>query len=305
MITIAVAAAMGIWADRTIAVPWAISVLVGLLSFWRLSVSVGLVRWAWLLLLVAAALAMRSQWDEQHYRAASVLAIVSEDPQPALVEADVTSLVQRRPKLGYALRRDQSPWQTQFDVEVRSIRDGQRWVPASGRLMVTIDDEANALRYGDRVRLAGTLTGFGPPTNPGVSDYRQTARNRHQHGRLRVDKLSQVEVVKPAAVGIWRLADQFSRAGEATLHACLGERTGAIAAALVVGRRGSIDPDLQDQLLETGTIHLLSVSGLHMGIVAMALTYLAVLAGMRPSAQLLFVGVACLAFVAVTGAGRR
>jgi len=302
MITIAVAAAMGVWADRTFALPWAVWVVVGLLSFWRLAVSTGLVRWTWLLLLIAAALALRSQWDEQRYQAASVLAIVSEDPQPALVEAVVASLIQRRPKLGYALRRDQSPWQTQFDVELQAIRDGQRWVPASGRLMITIDDEANELRYGDRVRLAGALSGFGPPTNPGVHDFRITARNAYQHGRLRIDRLSQVEIMAPGGFGIWRLADQFSRAGEATLHACLGERTGAIAAALVVGRRGSIEQDLQDQLLETGTIHLLSVSGLHMGIVAMALTYFAVLLGMRPAAQLLFVGVACLAFVAVTGA---
>src|SRR5690606_359998 len=128
-------------------------------------------------------------------RTASVLAVVSEDPQPALDEAVVTSLVQRRPKVGYALRRDQSPWQTQFDVELRALRDGQRWVPASGRLTVTIDDEANELRYGDRLRLAGNLSGFGPPTNPGERDFRLTARNASQHGRLRIDRLSQVEVM--------------------------------------------------------------------------------------------------------------
>lgn len=302
MITIAGAAAMGVWAERTLAVPWMIWIAIGLLSFWRLAVTTSLIRWAWLLLLIAAALALRTQWDEQRYRAASVLTIIREDPQPALVEAVVASLIQRRPKLGYALRRDQSPWQTQFDVELRAIRDGQRWIPASGRLLVTIDDEAHDLRYGDRLRLAGILSGFGPPTNPGVRDFRLTARNANQHGRLRIDRLSQVEVIAAGGVGLWRLADQVSRAGEATLHACLGPRTGAIAAALVVGRRGAIEQELHDQLLETGTIHLLSVSGLHMGIVAMTLTYLAVLMGLRPATQMVFVGSACLAFVAVTGA---
>jgi competence protein ComEC len=245
---------------------------------------------------------MRSQWDNRSYHAAALLHVVGEDPQPAIIEAVITSLVQRRPKPLHGARAQDSAWQTRFDVDVQSLRDGDRWVASSGRLTVTINEEARHLRSGDRVRLGGKFSGFSPPTNPGVSDYRTSARNHHQHGRLQVDAVNQVVVTKPAGTSPRRLADQLSRRGEQTLHACLADRTGAIASALVVGRRGSIDPDLQDQLLETGTIHLLSVSGLHMGIVAIALTYVAVLLGMRPVAQVVFVGSLCLVFVALTGA---
>ncbi len=302
MITIAVAAAMGILVDRSFAMPLAVWVLLAIFAFWRFTRSAGLIRWMWLLLLITAALGLRSQWDEQRYRTASLLRIAGEDPQPAIVEAVVTSLIQRRPKPPYAHGGPDSPWQTRFDVEVESIRDGQRWVAASGRLAVTIDEEASGLRSGDRLRLAGTLSGFSPPTNPGVADYRKTARNQHQHGRLQVNSVSQLELIRPAGIGIRRFADQLSRRGEQTLRECLGDQTGAIASALVVGRRSSIEPELQDQLLETGTIHLLSVSGLHMGIVAVVLTYVAVLLGMRPLLQVVFVGSLCLAFVAITGA---
>jgi hypothetical protein len=38
---------------------------------------------------------------------------------------------------------------------------------------------------------------------------------------------------------------------------------------IVIGERGYLDPDVRDQFMITGTVHLLSISGSHLGLVAL------------------------------------
>jgi len=308
MITIAAACAMGIVADRSdramiLGVAW-----LALVIFGRLIRSNASVRWGCLLLLIAGTSAARSRWDENRYQNASIRELITEELQPAIVVGEITGLIQRTVKPGHSTqpsdndKSDDSPWLTRFNLEITSLRHGRTFRRCDGRLWVSIDGDVAHLSTGDTVKLAGNLAAFLPPTNPGETDRRAVARNHRQHGRLFVRDPAQVETINQAAWGVRRIADQISRQGEQTLVNCLGEQTGALASALVVGRRGSLDPALQDQLLETGTIHLLSVSGLHMGIVAMVIRLFATFLGMRGWLQLAFVGSCCVLFVAVTGA---
>lgn len=302
MITIAAAGAMGILVQRSELISWWTWFGVVGLALVGLAVTTGSRRWAAVLLLVAAGMAIRWEVDEAIYRQATLRGRVSEEAGPAFVQGKVRGLVRRTVKPGGARNANESPWQTRFDLWVEEARDGHDWVACTGGLSVLVEDDVNEVRAGDRVRLAGQLSAIRPATNPSGFDWRAVARHRHQHGRLVVDSRRQVEVLERSRWSVWGLADRLARHGELTLRDSLGRETGALAAALVVGRRQAIDHELQDQLLETGTVHLLSVSGLHLGIVAVALHYLAILLGLRRSAQLLLVGVGCLLFVAITGA---
>ena len=47
-----------------------------------------------------------------------------------------------------------------------------------------------------------------------------------------------------------------------------------LALALVIGDRSSLDPDLRDRFTRSGTAHLLAISGLHVGIVALLVGFI-------------------------------
>jgi len=301
MITIAAAGALGIMAEQAQSITLAVLGLVVLIGLWRFSETVRWRRWAILMAIVSITAAVRSRWDESNYQTATVREFVTDDLQPAIVVGKVSGLVQRVGKREEDLKQGESPWMTRFNVDVSSIRQGEAFQNCRGRLWVSVDTDVEQVGTGDTVRLSGKIAAFMQPTNPGETDMRLVARNLRQHGRLFVRDARQVETIHRASWGLNRLANRISLNGEKTLMNCLGEDTGALAAALVVGRRGSLAPELQDQLLETGTIHLLSVSGLHMGIVAMMLRVVAASLGLRGIAQILFVGGFCLLFVAVTG----
>lgn len=307
MITLAAAGAIGIAVQQQLdcwPAIWIALLGVGLWVIWRSSrrAAAGLARWCGVLLVGAATLALRAAVDQSLYQQATLLQMLEPSPAPAVVQGRVSGLVQRLPHPASGLRDGGPSWRTAFDLRVSGVRHGDRVVPCSGRLAVRVDDDVPTIRSGDQLRLYGQLSGLSAPSNPGVADYRRVARNRRQHGWLAVAQGEQVERLAASAPSLLRLADRLSRSGEQTLHACLGPQTGALAAALVVGRRQAIDPQLKDQLLETGTIHLLSVSGLHMGIVALVLHQIGVLLGLRRGVQLVFVASLCMLFVAVTGA---
>jgi competence protein ComEC len=62
------------------------------------------------------------------------------------------------------------------------------------------------------------------------------------------------------------LSDRLHNYLYSTSHRLYGARAGMVD-ALVLGRRGGIDPELQDRFARSGLVHLLSISGFHVGLI--------------------------------------
>ena len=98
----------------------------------------------------------------------------------------------------------------------------------------------------------------------------------------------------------WAIWNQFDRwRGSIRLAALqtLPQPALGLYAGIIIGDRGYLDPDLRDQFMVTGTVHLLSISGSHLGLVA-----LLIFAVVRWAMILLPAG---LASCAVSGESRR
>lgn len=63
-----------------------------------------------------------------------------------------------------------------------------------------------------------------------------------------------------------RLYDRLHNYLYAASHRLYGARAGMVD-ALILGRRGGIDPELQDRFARSGLVHLLSISGFHVGLI--------------------------------------
>lgn len=309
MILLAAAAATGILADR---VAW-LTAGIWLIAAAFIGVAVIMTRrrqggWAWVMMAVFLAMMLRSRTDQRDFDQATLTNYVSDQDQPVLLRAMIRGDIQRRPSLkpnfaasGRIDKSLETRWQTRLIADTKSIRFGSQWRECSGGIYVTIDDDASALAPGDLIELGGNIASFSAPSNPGESDFRLVARNRTLHARLAVDSADHVKQLRPGRPSVRRFADALARDGEQTLNDYLGADVGPLATALVVGRRASLDAPSKDRLLETGTIHLLSVSGLHLGIVAMTMMSISVVLGLPRGMQALTVAVACFLFAAVTG----
>ncbi|HUR94175.1 MAG TPA: DNA internalization-related competence protein ComEC/Rec2 [Gemmatimonadales bacterium] len=71
--------------------------------------------------------------------------------------------------------------------------------------------------------------------------------------------------------------------------------------ALMLGRRGGIDPELQDRFAQSGLVHLLSISGFHVGLIAAWVFLVARVLGARREPALVIAAATSAAYVAFLG----
>jgi competence protein ComEC len=78
----------------------------------------------------------------------------------------------------------------------------------------------------------------------------------------------------PFDLAFWAGIDRLRDPINARVRAALPGQTGDIAAALITGARASIPKDVNQAMRDSGLFHILSISGLHMVIVAGTMLWL-------------------------------
>ncbi len=152
------------------------------------------------------------------------------------------------------------------------------------RLMVQADDLSARPQLGDWCELALRLQRVRGFANPGGRDRERDYLARHLGGRGQVVR-HPANLCAPIASGAARWRRVISDAITAAMPA---QETAAVLRALTVDDRSGLDETQWSVMRATGTSHLLSISGLHVSIVALGAFFvcrwLAALAGCRRQA---------------------
>jgi len=203
---------------------------------------------------------------------------LTSSPQPVAIEGIVVETPRRlsAPQLD-PLRSESAQAAVQRPssecvVAVRAVRRGASWRPASGRAAVIVDGEPPDLGTGCRVRVLGRGMRPPPPLNPGEFDFRERARSLRCLSIVRTHSAECVRVLfRPAgwSPGAW--IDRLRSDGVEVLRRHLSAERAPLAAALLLGSRESLPREESLEFLVTGTIHILSISGLHVGLLSLAL----------------------------------
>jgi len=132
------------------------------------------------------------------------------------------------------------------------------------------------LRPGDAVRLTATLGPPGEPSLPGGFDFGRQAWYLGIGGVGYSMAAAQIDTeAGPLPLQMWATAP-IERVrvgiGRAVIAALPGE-TGGIANALITGERGGITPATDAAYRDSGLYHILSISGLHMVVMAGAVFF--------------------------------
>lgn len=173
-----------------------------------------------------------------------------------------------------------------------------------GRVRVTMGKEPT-LAAGDRASLSAFWRPPQGPVRPGGYDFARVAYFDGVGATGAQPKAVKnlgpaLDLSTAARAGVWleRLRESLT----ARISGAIGGPEGAVAAALVTGVRGPIPQDVEDDLRAAGLFHILSISGLHMALVAGTLFWLvrAVLA-LSQTAALRWPTKAIAAVVALAG----
>ena len=136
--------------------------------------------------------------------------------------------------------------------------------------MVIVTGDRPVIQAGQRVEAAGHLALLAPPLNPGEFDYRafhaSSGNPPAPHGQRPGELLARPDPRRTAPIGsCWG----ESRPGAAQgLIERFDPAIAPLAAALLLGQREGIEPEVNDAFARTGTTHLLAISGLQLQALA-------------------------------------
>lgn len=157
-----------------------------------------------------------------------------------------------------------------IDLEAQSLIVGETDIPVQGRLRLYVEEGANDVSPGDRIRFRSRLNvprPFGTPGEFNLSRHLAaegifvTAFVRSSHDILPLQH-------SPAATGAISQGRQtIARAIEQAVEPKLAP----LVKALAIGDKSGLAPELSETLARGGVSHLFAISGLHLGLIATAL----------------------------------
>jgi competence protein ComEC len=127
------------------------------------------------------------------------------------------------------------------------------------------------LKPGHAVRLRAHLAPPAPPALPGAYDFARAAWFQGIGAlgfALARPEIDAEAVPPPLGLRIGTVIEGLRQAIGARVRAGLPGETGAIATALITGERGGISEETNAAFRDSGLLHVLSISGLHMAVIA-------------------------------------
>lgn len=144
------------------------------------------------------------------------------------------------------------------------------------------------LNVGDTVRITGKYHWPNSAQNPGEFDFSEWLAKQGIVGQLNIKEAADVTVVSSRlsweTFGL-RLKSYF----RSLVNQRIPEEQRDVAAAVLLGDRSLLTTEKKQQFATSGTIHLLAISGLHIGILAGALGWLGIILGVPRTGVYCFV----------------
>ena len=146
----------------------------------------------------------------------------------------------------------------------------------SGEILLNIKKDSlhHSFIIGNRLQIQGDLHHNSRPKNPNQFDYGSYLRNKQIYGQLYADA-TDIKVSTLVKKDIWYYAAQIRNTIIDNLRRDGFHSTELnVAVALILGQQQDIDPEIIQDYQYAGAVHILSVSGLHIGFILLFVTFL-------------------------------
>ncbi len=307
MVLVVIAMASGIWFSRTCDLHWIaypiILAVAGVVAGAAMSLlAVKQRRMVVSIALCCAIFAAGGFWSHVRWNWFGVNNIglfANEAARPVCLRARVRS----EPRL--LANDEQESWtpipqtdRTRMVIEVTRIRSGENWKPVTGRIDLVVHARAEHLRSGDQIQLVGKLVQIAPPSNPGQFDFRTYYRTQGKLAIVHVYGVDSIQVTQPAPNwSMSRIQSTLRRNLNRITWEYVAPERAPLASAILLGNREQLTTSRRDLFLMTGTVHLLAISGLHVGILAGSI-FLLFRLGLLSRTQFLWLTIAFVIFYA-------
>lgn len=191
------------------------------------------------------------------------------------------AFLQQHPYTDYELILKTLPEKRQKSVRAEAavirILSSKRWIPVTAKALINIPADAEMIpQAGDRIVVHGNLKEPKAPQNPFQFDYRQYLRNKGivqtaylANGTFEIlPRVSKNENPLLWSLNVSEWADREFRKN------IKDDQSYGLVKAMLLGRRDDLRSEQIDDYTTSGTVHILSVSGMHVAIIFLTISLL-------------------------------
>ncbi len=150
---------------------------------------------------------------------------------------------------------------------LRVIKD-KSYFPVSGNIRLAVPTDLN-FQYGDFIRFHSTLKRIHNFNNPGRFDYKRYSNLQGIYAAGFIAGSSGIILLRQNSASPIRLKlESFRFYLKQIIYQNAASPQREIIEAMTIGNQKAIPADVRDHFNKTGTSHILSINGLHIGIIA-------------------------------------
>lgn len=174
---------------------------------------------------------------------------------------------------GKILRAEAGTRFTRIGLELDAIDGNSDHV--GGQLLLYLPDTATHFQAGDQLEFTGALQRIPGPKNPKAFDFAAYMQHQGYYLQSFVKERQCRHLPRPPGLSLASSTQRLKAycLGVLQQHLPTSE-TYAIGAALITGHRDDLSPTLRNSYAKTGAMHVLAVSGLHVGLIYLGLQFL-------------------------------
>ncbi len=163
-----------------------------------------------------------------------------------------------------------------YVAHVSAIVDGQQKHLVNGKILIYFlrTEKACNFRYGDTLVVLNQLQPVPSSKNPGEFDYQRYLQRQQICHQLFIGNTTYVVMRNQARPFFAHILSWKDAVINGLSKYLKGDEERGIAEALLIGYKENLDPQLTKAYTNTGVVHIIAISGLHLGLIYMVLVWL-------------------------------
>jgi len=175
----------------------------------------------------------------------------------------------------------EKPHSWQAILRIIQHESANRYEQANAKILTYFQkkDSLAPVQAGDRVMGRGYIQPIRNYGNPEEFDYRSYMASRGIHHQCYLEEYAWSKAQGDNRLSMRAFSNRMRSRMLSHLDAGInGESEQAVAAALLLGYKGGLTPDMKSRFSASGTMHILAVSGLHVGVIYLIFHHLLIFA---------------------------
>ncbi len=192
---------------------------------------------------------------------------------------------------------------TKYVIKLDGVGDEGIFKNTDGKILVNSFFNDKNFRYGQEVYVKGRLLKPRGKRNPGEFDYSAYLRNKEIFGIINLNANSEIKFgsYKDNPFSVKKLVEKIKYNFIERIGKNFSGQESELLKGILLGEREGIDRDIKDEFAKSGILHILAVSGLHVGFIILLLSFMVTITRLPDKAKLFLIICGIILYALLTG----